>query len=232
MKPFRLVKFWILPCLLAVSWAMAGSGVVSTAPHTADTAQRRFDVLPEESDLRILIQPAGLFAHFGHHHVIGGPVISGTVMLADPLAESSLNLVIPVADLEVDRTEWLEEEGFRTDLSESAIASTHDNMLSEDVLDADKHPEIRIESAGLAGPVERPEVTIRISLRGVTRELTVPTDLDLDGDRLLATGSFTLLQTDFGIRPFRALAGGLRVADEIHIRFSLVAYAEEQGTKD
>ena len=148
---------------------------------------RLYAVDSEASRLRILVAPAGPLAGLGHHHVIGGPVVSGRIALAEPFADSALELQVDVTGLEVDRPAWREAEGsdFDRQPEADAIAGTRENMLSDRVLDAENHP--RIE--------------------------------------LVATGRMSLVTTEFGIEPFTTAGGGLRVADGLRIRFSIVARA-------
>ena len=192
------------------------------AEPAAEGAIREFIVDSQASELRIVVLPAGLFARMGHPHVIGGPVLDGRVLLADPVTRSEVELSIEVARFELDRPEWLEAEGFDPDMDEEDIADTRRNMLGEDVLDADTYPEVRIRSTDISGSESEAEVTVKIRLRGRARELTVPVELELEADCLIATGRFELVQSEFGIRPFSAAAGLLRVADELDVRFRIV----------
>jgi hypothetical protein len=55
----------------------------------------------------------------------------------------------------------------------------------------------------------------------VTRSFPVTVELERDADRLRVSGSFDVLQSDFGIRPFSVFGGALSVRDRLDIRFSL-----------
>ncbi|TVQ42050.1 MAG: YceI family protein [Wenzhouxiangella sp.] len=184
---------------------------------------RRFSVDSEASELRIVVYPDGPLARFGHPHVIGGAVLSGEIMLADPYTDSALRLEIAVNELEVDRPQWRKEEGFDPDMSASAITGTRDNLLSEAVLNADRFPLIIIESLHISGPAWQPDMDIRIDLAGTAREMTVPVALDIQDGRLIATGRLVFRQSDFGIEPFSAAGGSLSVADQVLVRFRILA---------
>lgn len=89
------------------------------------------------------------------------------------------------------------------------------------VLRAGRHPEIRFESASAE---ERPggwELSGRLTIAGASRELKVP--VRRDGDRLVA--EVRIHQPDFGIRPYRAMLGALRVRADVVVRASLPAAA-------
>lgn len=183
---------------------------------------RLYQIDEAASEVRIVVYPAGPLARFGHPHVIGGEVLRGQVMVADPFEASALRLRIDVQALTVDRPEWRVDEGFDPEMPPSAIEDTRANMLSEALLDADRHPEIHIESIGLSGPAWQPDIDVRIELAGQQRELTVPVSLDFDESSLIATGRFSFHQSDFGITPFSAAGGNLQVADQVLVRFRIV----------
>jgi polyisoprenoid-binding protein YceI len=182
-----------------------------------------FEVASTSSDLRIVAYPDGALARFGHPHVIGGQVISGQVVLSEPFHTSGLSLSIDVTKLEVDHPDWRRDEGFDPQLSESAIDGTLENLRSVRVLNVEQYPNMRIESTGISGPSWQPDIGLRITLVGQARELTVPVALVIDDDQLTATGQMLLRQSDFGIEPFSAAGGSLQVADEILVRFRIVA---------
>lgn len=194
------------------------------APPGANETVYRID--HDSSELRIRVDPEGPIARLGHSHVIGGLVISGTVVTAQTINETRLDLRIDAAALEVDRPEWRAAEGLEPELDESTISGTLANMQGDAVLAVRRHPEISIRSIAVDGPVWLPDLTVRIRLRGVVREVVVPVAVTHDSSGLSATGAFDLLQSDFGIEPFSTAAGALRVSDRMQIRFRIVARNE------
>jgi polyisoprenoid-binding protein YceI len=96
-------------------------------------------------------------------------------------------------------------------------------MLGRDVLDAEKHPLVLIESIALVGPQWGPTATARVTLRGVTRDLRFAAAVLRQDDLLVVAASFRINQSEFGIEPFTVLNGGLRVRDALDIRVRLVA---------
>jgi polyisoprenoid-binding protein YceI len=224
--------------LLAAVLGLVACGTVPDAPEgitptrDADTAApswppgRAYRVDPDASMLRFVVYPAGPLARIGHPHVIGGGDIDGRVVIAEPFERSRLALRVDVAALEVDRPEWRAREGFEAERPADSIAATRQNMLGPGQLDADRHPAIRIESLSITGPRWQPDVTARIELAGTARELTVPVALEIGEAALTATGRFVIRQSDFGIEPFSAAGGNLRVADEVLVRFRIRAEAD------
>jgi len=182
-----------------------------------------FRVDPADSELRIRVDPEGAMARLGHSHIIGGSVISGTVILGDDDESARLDLGIDPSALEVDRPDWRAAEGLEAELDQSAISGTRANMLGERVLNAEIHPEISVRSTAVSGPAWLPDVTARIRLRGTVREVIVPVSVERTARRLIASGKIDLLQSDFGIEPFSTAGGALRVSDRMRIRFRIVA---------
>ncbi|MGE5824394.1 MAG: YceI family protein [Bacteroidota bacterium] len=174
------------------------------------------------SEIRLLVYRAGPLARFGHNHVIAGPV-QGEIWAGRTAEESGFLLEIPVESLSVDPVEARAEEGkeFAAEVSDEARQGTREHMLGSEVLDAQRYPVIRVESVALSGPRWNPSVVARVTLRGATRELRFPAAVVEHGDRLAVIASFTFRQSDFGIEPYAALGGGLRVADEVRVRIRL-----------
>jgi hypothetical protein len=216
--------------------ALAACQATPPAEHTAapaseprvearlPVAAQRYTVQSARSEVRLLVFRAGPLARFGHNHVIVGPV-RGEIWAGRTSEDSGFLLEIPVEALSVDPVAARAEEGkeFAADVSAEARQGTREHMLGEEVLDAPRYPVIRVESASLAGPRWNPSVIARVTLRGATRELEFPAAVVEQGDRLTVIASFALRQSDFGIEPYSALGGGLRVADEIRVRIRLEA---------
>ncbi len=186
-----------------------------------------YRVVTDASDVRVVIFPDG---RLGHPHVFSGDALAGTVVI--PEAGDSardhhgvwLDLTLDVEALAVDDPEWRRDEGFEPEMSDRAREGTLANMRSEDVLFSEAHPAIGIRAVESVGPLWQPDLTVQVTLRGETRELTVPVAVhEADDGTLEVTGRFRILQTDFGIEPFSAVGGRVRVADAVMIRFRAVA---------
>src|SRR2546428_648118 len=72
-------------------------------------------------------------------------------------------------------------------------------------------------------PQWSPTVTARVTLRGVTRDLRFAAAVLRQDDLLIVVAGFRINQSEFGIEPFTALNGGLRVRDALDILVRLVA---------
>jgi polyisoprenoid-binding protein YceI len=198
----------------------------STVPAiVAPPGAERFEVDPDRSAVTIEVRRAGALARFGHNHVIVSSVESGVAWLGPDLAASGFEVRVPVRALVVDDPAARAMAGpdFPGAVPEESRQGTYANMLREDVLDAARHPEIVVSAAGLAGTWERPALTARVTLRGVTQEVAVPLTLRREPTTLLASGRLHIRQTDFGITPFSVGGGAVQVADDVEVRFEIVA---------
>ncbi|OGA38498.1 MAG: hypothetical protein A3G24_17660 [Betaproteobacteria bacterium RIFCSPLOWO2_12_FULL_62_13] len=187
----------------------------------------RYAVDPGASEIRLLVYRDGPLARFGHNHVITGRV-RGQVRAGEAAASSGFRLEIPVDSFAVDPPALRAEEGaeFAAQVSDEAREGTGRNMFAKAMLDAATHPLIRIESVALTGPDWNPTVTARVTLRGATRDLRFPAAVFRQGDALTVIASFQISQLAFGIEPFTALNGGLRVRDAVDVRLRLAARRE------
>lgn len=182
-------------------------------------SNKRFRVDAAASALRVLVAPAGSLARLGHHHVIGGPVLSGELWVGETVAS---DLVVDVDALQVDPHEWREAEGWEP-LDQDAIDGTRRNLLGPEVLDVERFPEIEVRSVDVSGPDWQPDVIVRVRLRDVVSEHSIPVAVYRSDDRLTISGGFEVDQAQLGMTPFSAAGGALRVAERLQVRFRIVA---------
>jgi len=206
-------------------WLMIPAALASAAA-AAQSGTQAYVIDAGASDVHWLVYRAGAFARFGHNHVISVAEVNGTVAV-DPssLARSSFQLEIPVMDLVVDDPvlrEALGEE-FSSEPSADDISGTHGNMLSDRVLDAERHPSIRVTGTGPVGEAGRQTLRMTVHLLGRAVELTVPTSVTLQGDSLEAAGEFELTHEQLGMEPFSVMGGALQVGNRMSFEYRILA---------
>jgi len=89
--------------------------------------------------------------------------------------------------------------------------------IVDDVLHAREHASIVFVSSAVAAEGEGFRVTGDLTLHGKTRPLTLVARPE--GDRMIA--SVRLHQPDFGIRPYSAMLGTLKIKPDVTVRCSL-----------
>ncbi len=92
-----------------------------------------------------------------------------------------------------------------------------EHSLREDALHTREHPEIRFASSAVTRDGARVQITGELSLHGRTKPLTLTARTE--GDRLVAEAR--LHQPDFGIKPYSAMLGTLKIKPGVLVRCSL-----------
>ena len=64
-----------------------------------------------------------------------------------------------------------------------------------------------------------------LTLHGVTKRIAVPVAVTITPEQIRATGEVTIKQTDFGIKPYSAGLGTVKVKNELKLSFVMVAKA-------
>lgn len=209
---------------LALLLWLALPGAARPAPDATE-----YRVLPEESEVHVLVFRAGALGRLGHNHVVSAREMSGRVVVAGTPAESAFELTIPVAALAVDDPAARNEAGsaFASEVSDDDRAGTRRNMLGERLLDAPQHPRVRVRSTAVQGDFRDLRITAEIEVRGTPHTVELPVSVVLYDDRLVATGRAQLSHADLGLEPFTAGFGTLRVADELMFRYRIVAVTDD-----
>jgi hypothetical protein len=186
---------------------------------------RRYVIQPGASMLQIFVYREGRLARLGHNHVLSSTQLSGAVYLAPDRLDSSVELRLPMASLEVDRAELRAAAGpdFPGVVDAEAIAGTRKNMLGELQLDVARYPDLILRSRRVTGAGDELQLTMELAFKSAVRTISVPVVLTWAGEEIVATGSFSVAQTELGLEPFSALLGALRVRDVVDISFRLVA---------
>lgn len=184
-----------------------------------------YEVNPPASEVHILLYRGGTLAHLGHNHVMTSRSLSGRVWVNAALERSGFELAFPVAQLIVDDPEARRAAGsdFPPEIPQADRDGTHRNMLKAEMLDAERYPQVTLQSVRVSGTSQAPQITARIKIKEVSRDIPVSANVQIQGARLTATGEFDIQQTDFGIKPFSAALGALEVQDRLHVKFSVAA---------
>src|SRR5881396_124565 len=169
--------------------------------------------LSPASRLDVKTGKAGLFGFAGHEHVIRARGFAGRVIYypGAPTA-SRVDLTVPTDSLEV-----------LTPPDTAEIRKVTEAMRT-DILKVERYPTISFTSKAVAATDSGFRIVAELTLVGQTRDVPVDVRVAMGSDTLRAWASFTVKQTDFGIRPFRGgPAGTVRVADRVTFAIEAVA---------
>jgi hypothetical protein len=184
-----LVVFTLAATIPAASHGLAQTRPISTA----------------DSTLTVFVYKSGLFSAFADDHIIKAPIAAGSISEELPLG---IEVTVHAGDLRV----------LDPKLAADKRAEVQARMLSADVLDVTRFPEITftstaIESAG----TDRWHVTGRLTVHGLTKAISFPVSR-VNGRY---TGEVAIRQRDFGIEPIRIAGGAVKVKDEVKVQFEI-----------
>ncbi|PYO98955.1 MAG: hypothetical protein DMD60_02860 [Gemmatimonadetes bacterium] len=169
-------------------------------------------VLSAASRFDVKTGKAGLLGFAGHAHVVRASGFTGRVVYYPNAApESRVEIDVPADSLAVLET------------SDTADVRKITQAMRTEVLRVDQYPVISFVSASVTPSSDGFHVQGRLTLAGQTRDVSCDIRTEIGADTLRATGSFSVKQTDFGIRPYRGgPAGTVRVADRVTFSFDAV----------
>ena len=209
-------------CLVALLLSVS----IVHAQRSGEAGADVYRIDPQTSDIRLLVYRDGALSTFGHNHVVSLKDFKGTIYLEPKLEQSRVELEIPVDRLIVDDAALrrLEGEDFANQPSKDDIASTRTNMLGDALLNAKQFATIKV--TGTSGPIDANNfamLNLSVQLLGREIKLTLPSTLKLEGDQLEASGAAELSHRQLGLKPFSALLGSLRVAEQMKFKYRIRA---------
>ena len=196
-------------------------GAVWLLPAVAPAQGRPVDsvvyVLSQTSRLEVKTGKAGLLGFAGHDHVVRARAFSGRVVYYPSApADSRVEISVPTDSLEV-----------LTPPDTAEIRKVTQAMRAE-VLHVDQYPLITFVSTAVAPTAEGFRVDGQLTMAGQTRDVTAEVQAAVGSDTLRANGSFSVKQTDFGIRPYRGgPANTVRVADRVTLTLEVIGIRTE-----
>jgi polyisoprenoid-binding protein YceI len=181
----------------------------------------RYRIDPSRGRFTVQAFAAGLLSALGHSPTFAVGRYAGDLRFVDgEIRNLELELTVDAASLALsDR------------VSESDRAEIEGRMR-RDVLDLAAYPEISYKASCLAErPVEPGRYRLRIdgplAIRGVSRPHPVDLELLLFREEIRLRGGSGLRLSEHGIAPVTALAGAIRLKDELQVVFDLTAIEEE-----
>ena len=190
-----------------------------TAFAVGQSRPRTYTIVPSESSFWVYVGKSGLFSGLAHNHEIGVKSFSGRVVVpAAGAGAGSLEMEVDAPSLEVLDKEPSEEDKKKIF-----------NSMHNEVLESAKYQKITFKSVSVSDVKQAGSdaysfvVNGDLSLHGVMKRIAVPVAATVTPQQLRATGKYTLKQTDYGIRPYSAAGGTIKVKDEVVVNFDIVA---------
>jgi len=182
---------------------------------------RTYTIVPSESSFWVFVGKSGLFSALAHDHEIGVKSFSGRVVV--PAAGASGGSL----DMEVDAPSLVVLDKKPSEEDKKKIF----NSMHNEVLESAKYQKITFKSVSVSDVKQTGNdaysfvVNGDLTLRGVTKRIAVLVAATVTPQELRATGKYTLKQTDYGIKPYSAAGGTIKVKDDVVINFNIVAKA-------
>jgi polyisoprenoid-binding protein YceI len=198
----------------------AGLFVLAGAFSTPALAQSELPatVDVDKSFVVIFVDKTG----FGHQHAVMGAVKEGTLRLG--ARQEAGRVVFDMASFAADTTEARRYVKLRGETDAKTQKDVTGAMLGKDVLDAKQYPTamFEIDSAVLASPTDesgsgRYTLKGKFTLHGATKPLEIQADASSKDGGMLVKGEFSFLQTQYGIKPYRAGLGAVGVTDKLTV---------------
>ena len=169
--------------------------------------------LAPSSRLVVRTGKAGLFGFAGHEHLIQAREFSGRIVYYPQQPESSrVTVSIATGRLEV-----------LTPPDTAEIRKVTAAMRTE-VLDVAQYSEITLTSQAVEKTGDTLRVQAALTMKSRTRTVPLTVRVLIGPDTLRATTTFTVRQSDYGIRPYRGGPGGtVRVADAVTFDIDAIA---------
>jgi len=183
----------------------------ATVTYTLDASQSKFMAHASRS---------GLFWFKGHGHHLAASEFTGEVQLTpDTITPASLHLVVKAASLHETGADFTEPQ-----------KQIINKELKEIVFHPDQYPDIVFQSTNVTATKQAAagsyEVKIDgdLTLHGVTKRISIPATVTLDGDKLRAVGKFSIDRNDYNVKATSAFHGLVRVDNDVHFEFDIVGH--------
>jgi polyisoprenoid-binding protein YceI len=163
----------------------------------------------------------GVLRFKGHDHFVAARDFEGEARFTPgSVSPASLTLTVRAASLAETRDVFTPEQ-----------KKIIDTELRDIVLEPDKYPDITFKSTDVSveprgGDLFALKLGGDLTLRGVTRHVTIPAEVTLRGDELRARGEFEIKRGDFKVPATSAFHGTVRVRDRLKVSFDIVARKE------
>jgi polyisoprenoid-binding protein YceI len=199
---------------IMLTWIALTLRLMAPAPVT-------YLVVTEESRMTVHVGTAGLFKMFGHEHDIEVRGLTGRVDWEPEAPESSrFKLEIDAASLTVADEELSEKDRaqIQSDMETKALA------LPENPKIVFESTDVRVEKT--QGASRRLKVLGTLSLRGVSRPVEVPVNLEIAEGRLAAKGEMEIDSKSWGVPQITAAGGSVKTKEQLGLAFEIVAVRE------
>ncbi len=197
-------------------WLLAGVlAVLAVEVQAADSARA---VNLTASRIYVYVGKTGL----GHNHGVEGRLKSGSLQLEG--AGAGGELVFDMTSFDADTDAARRYVGLAGSTDASTKQQVNANMKGAAVLDVQRYPTAKFVVEGVKRTEKKSreghpvyELAGKFTLHGQTRPLKLEAGVEERPEGLRVRGNFSILQTQYGIRPYSKAFGAVGVADRLTI---------------
>ena len=203
----RILKICVLALLLAAPFVVGNQG---TRSYALDASQSKFVARAFAG---------GLLWFKGKDHLVAVREFTGEAQITPgSITPASLEITAKDASMVETRDVFTEQQ-----------KQIINQELREIVLEPEKYPDITFKSTSVTGKSTGPDkyelkIDGNLTLHGVTRRITIPTEVTVTGNDMRARGQFSIDRDDFGVKATSAFHGMVRVRNKIEFTFDIVGH--------
>ena len=204
----RILSVGVLVILLAANATVGGSQ--GSRAYALDSSQSKFVARAFAG---------GLLWFKGKDHFVAVREFSGEAQITPgSITPASLEITAKAASMVETRDVFTEQQ-----------KQIINKELREIVLEPEKYPDIVFKSTNITGKSMGPDkydlkIDGNLTLHGVTRRITIPTEVTLTGNDMRARGQFSIDRDDFGVKATSAFHGMVRVRNKLEFTFDIVGH--------
>ncbi|MEZ6031563.1 MAG: YceI family protein [Planctomycetaceae bacterium] len=201
---------------------MATTTPVRTDTNAENEQPEKNQISVKKSRVFTFVEKTGL----GHQHGVEGRLKSGSIQLG--AGQDAGTLVFDMASFDADTDAARNYLGLEGSTSATTREQVNSNMRSTPILHVREFPTATfvIQSAKLISDQDatgksRYELSGDFTLRGKTRPIKFMAEVQQKDGMNHVTGKFSILQTQYGITPFKKALGAVGIADRLTIHGDL-----------
>jgi polyisoprenoid-binding protein YceI len=224
---------WLVVAILrppSIAQEKAVNSVTSAAPAT-QTVWEVGDVYLPGSHVYVLVGKTGV----GHEHGVVGELKQGRINLG--AARDAGSLTFDMASFSADTPEARKFVGLPSTVPAASLQQVTTTMKGAEILDVPQFPTAKftikqINKLDKSSKRNLPQCQLGgdFSLHGVTRPIQVVAEVEEQTGWTHLMGGFAMLQSQFGIKPFKKAFGAVGVTDQLTVWGDLWVSKQRQMT--
>ncbi len=214
-----MIVAWRIACLFGIMTIVVNSLGQARGDEKPAAAGKTFDVDIDASQVYIKV---GSASRLGHPHGVEGKFKSGKLALG-----GKGEFVFDMTSFAADTAEARKRVGLAgKKVSENEAKKVTETMRGAEVLDVGQYPTAAFSIASIvpadkqaAGEPGAYQLEGNFTLHGTEQKLAFKAGIEKTDKQgiLKMSGTFTIRQTDFGMKPYSAAGGLAKVADELEV---------------